>query len=342
MLNAVGDDASNRERAHAVARLGEELFNREWVAGDARSPGGDGLGPVYNETSCVACHNLGGAGGAGPSTKNIVILSAIARLSARSVTLQDPPRVKPGSEKSPVLASMFAFVRSENERLAKQPASGRPPSRPASDPVTTREPKPANSPDDTNVKGHPGFNTATSVTLHRFGTNPAYESWRMELLGLGKFPRPRRISDEKTGNQRFGPDPGDVSAALSNEMMARGKTLPAIGPVRRGVIRAQHHAAFWLGADRRHPRRGDRGRGRGAGRLEDIPRNPWPRQPPCRRKDRSLRLEGADGEPRGFRIDRVRRRAGAGGARSSPITRPAGRRKKGAGPRPVRTTSAPR
>ena len=75
-LGAAGDDARDSQKVRAVARLGEELFHREWVAGDARSPGGDGLGPVYNETSCVACHNLGGAGGAGPSNKNVVILSS--------------------------------------------------------------------------------------------------------------------------------------------------------------------------------------------------------------------------------------------------------------------------
>ncbi len=220
-LGAAGDDSSNRQKAQAVARMGEELFHREWVAGDARSPGGDGLGPVYNETSCVACHNLGGAGGAGPSTKNVVILSAIAKFRAPNVPLRNPPRVKPGSEKSPELASMFAFVRSENERLAKQSGERPTASPPQVDTVTARVPGSENSPDDTNVRGHPGFKSSTSVTLHRFGTNLAYESWRFELLGLGKLPRPRRISDEKTGNQRFSPNPGDVSAALSNEMMAR-------------------------------------------------------------------------------------------------------------------------
>src|SRR5207237_6397839 len=36
-----------------VAR-GELLFVKEWVPNDLMSHGGDGLGPVYNETSCVA------------------------------------------------------------------------------------------------------------------------------------------------------------------------------------------------------------------------------------------------------------------------------------------------
>ena len=41
-------------RADEQAR-GEVLFAKEWVPNDPMSHGGDGLGPVYNETSCVAC-----------------------------------------------------------------------------------------------------------------------------------------------------------------------------------------------------------------------------------------------------------------------------------------------
>src|SRR4051812_25540124 len=48
------------------ASPGEELFLRVWEPDDARSHGGDGLGPAYNEKSCVACHSLGAPGGAGP------------------------------------------------------------------------------------------------------------------------------------------------------------------------------------------------------------------------------------------------------------------------------------
>src|SRR5262245_41489298 len=54
---------------------GKELFVREWIAGDPRSHRGDGLGPMFNDTSCVACHNQGGAGGGGPLNKNVQILT---------------------------------------------------------------------------------------------------------------------------------------------------------------------------------------------------------------------------------------------------------------------------
>lgn len=60
---------------------GAFLFAKEWTTDDAlsRDSGGDGLGPVYNETSCVACHGLGAPGGAGPENKNVVIVSAVTR-----------------------------------------------------------------------------------------------------------------------------------------------------------------------------------------------------------------------------------------------------------------------
>jgi CxxC motif-containing protein (DUF1111 family) len=61
-----------RER---LLKVGRDLFEREWKPGEPASPGGDGLGPNFNDVSCVACHNLGGIGGAGPVEKNVDILS---------------------------------------------------------------------------------------------------------------------------------------------------------------------------------------------------------------------------------------------------------------------------
>jgi CxxC motif-containing protein (DUF1111 family) len=70
---------------------GKELFDREWIPNDPRSHAGDGLGPLFNETSCVACHNQGGRGGAGPEAKNAQLIAVIAssnpikpRLSTKS------------------------------------------------------------------------------------------------------------------------------------------------------------------------------------------------------------------------------------------------------------------
>jgi CxxC motif-containing protein (DUF1111 family) len=49
---------------------GEALFVRSWEPWDTRA-GGDGLGPMYNDTSCLACHARGGAGGAGDLAHNV-------------------------------------------------------------------------------------------------------------------------------------------------------------------------------------------------------------------------------------------------------------------------------
>ncbi|HUG91357.1 MAG TPA: di-heme oxidoredictase family protein [Planctomycetaceae bacterium] len=63
---------SRRHDLHASAvAAGKELFLHEWTPGDALSPGGDGLGPVFNATSCVACHRDPIAGGSGPIDANV-------------------------------------------------------------------------------------------------------------------------------------------------------------------------------------------------------------------------------------------------------------------------------
>ena len=69
------DSDGKKPDAKAVAQ-GRSLFEREWQPGDSRTHGGDGLGPVFNDSSCVACHNQGGTGGAGSSGKNVDIITA--------------------------------------------------------------------------------------------------------------------------------------------------------------------------------------------------------------------------------------------------------------------------
>ena len=68
--------ATAETKAVAQAIDGSELFSREWLPNDPRSHGGDGLGPMFNDSSCVACHNQGGVGGAGPASKNVDIVTA--------------------------------------------------------------------------------------------------------------------------------------------------------------------------------------------------------------------------------------------------------------------------
>src|ERR1700722_527621 len=54
-----------------MARAGEVLFNHEWTVNDPLCAEGAGVGPVFNASSCVACHNQGGVGGAGEMEHNV-------------------------------------------------------------------------------------------------------------------------------------------------------------------------------------------------------------------------------------------------------------------------------
>jgi CxxC motif-containing protein (DUF1111 family) len=53
-----------------VVEAGLTLFEHDWTPGDSLAAG-DGLGPVFNERSCVACHFQGGVGGGGDSKHNV-------------------------------------------------------------------------------------------------------------------------------------------------------------------------------------------------------------------------------------------------------------------------------
>jgi len=77
---AVGADHGRRSHATVSKEYFEarQLFVKIWEPGVASRAGGDGLGPLYNESSCVGCHHLGGTGGAGGNDRNVVILSAFA------------------------------------------------------------------------------------------------------------------------------------------------------------------------------------------------------------------------------------------------------------------------
>jgi CxxC motif-containing protein (DUF1111 family) len=54
-----------------MAQAGETLFKHVWQEHDPLCRSGDGLGPVYNATSCVACHHQGGPGGGGGLEHNV-------------------------------------------------------------------------------------------------------------------------------------------------------------------------------------------------------------------------------------------------------------------------------
>ena len=136
--------------------IGRELFLREWTPGDSRSHGGDGLGPVYNDSSCVACHNAGGPGGGGPKSKNVDIVSAFANGAGMGRTLVESPGF---------LGKALMALTGIDPPRATPAASPRKPDTRAL------------------VAAHAGFRTARSVVLHRFGIEAGYEEWRRTMLG---------------------------------------------------------------------------------------------------------------------------------------------------------------
>lgn len=64
-VTAVGPNAIDQQ----AIQQGKELFEREWPSRNPRL-GNDGLGPLHNAKSCVACHHQGGVGGSGDARFN--------------------------------------------------------------------------------------------------------------------------------------------------------------------------------------------------------------------------------------------------------------------------------
>ncbi len=77
------DQESPEQSLPTPQQRGYELFVRDWS--QHKPPeGGDGLGPLFNATSCAACHSQPGVGGAGPIERNVQTVS-ITQSGARSL-----------------------------------------------------------------------------------------------------------------------------------------------------------------------------------------------------------------------------------------------------------------
>jgi CxxC motif-containing protein (DUF1111 family) len=190
-LSARAGEAPKPTKADPLA-VGYEIFNREWMPNDPRAHGGDGLGPAFNDTSCVACHNAGGGGGAGPISKNIDILSASRNGAFMAVA---PPPVTAPQPVDP--AAGFVAV------AAPSPANG------------AACPPPSASQLEPLVDLHAGFKNGRTVVLHKFGTDPNYEAFRARFL------QQQGVSFMPNGNQSpfailQAPEDNTIDGALTN------------------------------------------------------------------------------------------------------------------------------
>ncbi len=134
--------------------VGRELFTRSWAPKDPRSHGGDGLGPVFNAQSCLDCHDQGGPGGAGRAERNIEIATATGGSMA-------------GSGFGYAFHMDFGAGRFDYSFGTGAPREGR------------RE-APADRAESALIP--PGLGAGRSVVLHRFGTDPEYQTWRAKVL----------------------------------------------------------------------------------------------------------------------------------------------------------------
>ncbi len=151
-------DGQERDDRRELLAEGHALFVKEWTPGAPSQHGGDGRGPVYNDTSCVACHNLGGTGGAGPLNKNVDLLTA-------SIT--------PSDDKIPdgPLKDLQLHRRQLTSALTQRFEDAPKPSPKGSGP--DRAPL---------IKLHSGFRDSPSVLVHLFGTDREYEDWHLAIL----------------------------------------------------------------------------------------------------------------------------------------------------------------
>lgn len=173
VMTAVAAEPSSSKEDVSQVTIGREIFLREWLPNDPRSHGGDGLGPVFNDTSCVSCHNQGGVGGGGAEGKNVVVITAIhvngghQRFTSLATSLSsDTIPAAPGGvpPKSVVVPPAAAAAEHMTDLTIEEKTRK----------VLLEELRAL----------HPGLVAARSVVLHKSGTDANYSAWRDKTLGL--------------------------------------------------------------------------------------------------------------------------------------------------------------
>ena len=205
-------------RASAAAKAeGLALFEHEWQPHD-KLAGGDGLGPVFNGRSCVACHFQGGVGGGGNSQHNVVSFEALPTV--------DRPKLRGGlihafavsnqyTEQVATLRAMFPVIRnSVTERGVCNIITLH-----DFDPFRTES---VNSPP---LFGAGWVDRISGKTIHQLGLRKAIKASFRELDGRfeGILPgRPRVLADGRIGKfgwkAQFASLEDFVAAACSNEI----------------------------------------------------------------------------------------------------------------------------
>ncbi len=228
---AAGAEPPRAAAADPLMKLGRELFLHEWNPDDPRCHGGDGLGPVYNATSCVACHGLGGPGGAGPDGMNVEVISALGSelgfVGGQGITASGSPILPgglvlniPGIHGAFPSASSFLGIVHCRYSTADARGSFREGFVFSANGTTLRgrefelntDPNGGGlvlscaegslraksftlKPDEEAMrKIHPALAAAPSAAIHLHGVDPYYQGWRTRLKN--RIPVPRGRSDQ--------------------------------------------------------------------------------------------------------------------------------------------------
>ncbi|MEX2141197.1 MAG: di-heme oxidoredictase family protein [Pirellulales bacterium] len=177
--SAAATEEAGAKQANQTAKTakadGAEIFNREWLPKDARAGRGDGLGPVFNDTSCVACHNQGGVGGGGPASKNVDVISVFS-----NVADSDPFGPAPATLPEAMFRAMFGGFGGSAVQVTDATVQ--------SVKAGAMDPKELAKKQKKELETiHPGFVNARSVVLHKSSTDPAYDAWRLQMKGQGQM-----------------------------------------------------------------------------------------------------------------------------------------------------------
>ncbi len=217
-------------RASAETKAkGMELFEHEWTAHDPMAKG-DGLGPVFNGRSCVACHFQGGVGGGGGNQHNVV--------SFELLPTTDRPVFKGGlihafaienkyTEKFGTLRDMFPVipgcVRLEGNCQVL---------------IHDFDPLRTASVNSTALFGAGWIDRLSGKTIHQLGLRKSIAKLGNELKGEfgGTVPgRPRVLADGRIGKfgwkAQFASLEDFVAAACANEMGLGNPVLDQARPI---------------------------------------------------------------------------------------------------------------